>query len=85
MTKLEHEKEVKDNYEFFKKEEPKFKRLYSGKYALLRKKKIIAFYDTVGDADTTGTTFFKDQLFSIQKVAGNPLQYRIHSVPMSAF
>ncbi len=79
MTKLEHEKEVKDNYEFFKKEEPKFKRLYSGKYALLRKKKIIAFYDTVGDADTTGTTFFKDQLFSIQKVNERPLNLGIRS------
>ncbi len=79
MTKLEHEKEVKDNYEFFKKEEPKLKKYYSGKYALLRKKKIIAFYDTVGDADTTGTTFFKDQLFSIQKVNERPLNLGIRS------
>ena len=79
MTKLEHEKEVKDNYEYFKKEEPKFKRLYSGKYALLRKKKIIAFYDTVGDASVTGRTFFEDQLFSIQKVNERPLNLGIRS------
>ena len=79
MTTPEHEKEVKDNYEYFKKEEPKFKRHYSGKYALLRKKKIIAFYDTVGDASVTGRTFFEDQLFSIQKVNERPLNLGIRS------
>ncbi len=79
MTTPERQKEVNDNYEFFKKEEPKLKKHYSGKYALLRKKKIIAFYDTVGDADTTGTTFFKDQLFSIQKVNQKPLNLGIFS------
>ncbi len=46
----------------------------AGQYALLKSKKVIEFYDAVGDAYRAGIEKFPDKLFSIQKVTDEPVE-----------
>ncbi len=79
MENVARQQEVDANLEFFLKKEPTLKNKHSGKYALLRNKEIIEFYDTIIDAHATGTRFFEDGLFSIQKVDDKPMNLGIFS------
>ena len=62
------QKEIDANLEYFQKELPNIDSANQGKFALLRHKKIIGFYDTVMDAVTAGNTAYSDQIFSVQQV-----------------
>jgi hypothetical protein len=79
------QQEVDRNLEFFKKELPELLETYRGKYALIRHREIIGFYDTVTDAQTTGARFFEDGLFSVQQVSDTPINlgFYSHAVPLA--
>ena len=69
MTEREHQ--VQENYTAFKEQLPTL--LLSqraGKFALMRDREIIEFFDTAGDAMKFGKLKFTDGLFSIQEVTG---------------
>jgi len=63
------QEEVDRNFEFFKKELPALLQQHWGKYALIHDQRIVQFYDTIVDANTSGNQLFADGLFSIQKVS----------------
>jgi hypothetical protein len=68
MSVRTKQQEVDRNFAFFKAELPTILPQHMGKYALIRDKKIHGYFDTVVDAQTTGSKLFEDNLFSIQKV-----------------
>jgi hypothetical protein len=59
---------VDSNFAFFQAELPKLLTQHRGKFALIRDRKITGFYDTIMDAQTSGTQLYSDGLFSIQQV-----------------
>ena len=61
-------KEVYENFEVFQKMLPKLMKTCAGKHALMRKQKIVEFFDTFIDAHKAGKLIFKDLPFSIQQV-----------------
>ena len=69
--KDQQQAESDNNYDFFLNEIKKDNQILkdnAGKYALLRKKQIIGFFSTWGDAYQSGTIAFRDKVFSIQEV-----------------
>ena len=76
-------KEIELNFEEFLKELPNLLKTHRGKFALMRDKKIIEFFDTAPDAFQTGQTLYPDGLFSVQEVVNSPvdLGFFSHAVP----
>lgn len=64
----ELQKEIDRNYDYFITILPDLMKSYRNKYALIKEKKVVAIYDTMLDARTTGDKFIKDGIFSIQKI-----------------
>ena len=62
------EQAVSENFEAFEKQLPKLLQTHAGKYALLRDKKVVEFFDSVGDAVKYGRDNFPDSLYSVQLV-----------------
>ncbi len=60
--------EVDANFEAFQKMLPDLIGKYDNRWALMRNRECVAFYDTVRDAVTAGDSQFKDGLFSVQEV-----------------
>ena len=77
--------EIDKNLQFFLKEMPKLAG-QQGKFALLKDRKIVGFYDTPADAVEAGDTLFQDKIFSIQQVitAATDLGYYSHAVPVGS-
>lgn len=73
------QEEVDRNFAFFQAELPKVLGQHRGKYALIRDSKIIGYYDTAVDAQTSGHQLYQDGLFSIQKVTDEPLDLGFYS------
>jgi len=48
----------------------------------MRHQEIIGFYDTVIDAQMTGTKFFKDGIFSVQQVSDMAIELGFYSHAM---
>jgi hypothetical protein len=67
------ENEVKRNYEAFRQRLPSILAAHQGKIALMHSGEIVAFFDTIGDANTAGQKLFKDQPFSLQEVTDQPI------------
>jgi len=86
MASRSKQEEVDLNYEFFKTQLATISKQYWGKYALLRDRVIIAFFDTIQDAQTSGRTMYQDGLFSVQKVTDqvDDLGYFSHAVYLGA-
>jgi hypothetical protein len=82
----DRQKEIDQNLDYFLKELPQILADHSGKYALLRHQKIIAYYDTVSDAVSAGNQSYSDKLFSVQQVtqSGTDLGYFSHAMPLGA-
>ena len=68
----DNQTEVDRNYEEFQRLLPSLKDK-EGKFALMKDGHIINFYDTFADAYSTGAAIYKDGLFSVQKVAFQPV------------
>ena len=73
------QQEVEKNFDFFMSVMPEYTESHGGRYALLRHKKIIDFYDTIRDAYTTGERNYNDGLFSIQQVNPRPVDLGAYS------
>ena len=74
------EKEVDANFDYFQKQLPELMQTHSKQFALLHKKKIVEFFDTIRDAAKTGMIQFGKGNFSVQQVADNrvDLGYQTH-------
>jgi len=79
-------KEIDENLDFFLKELPNILPAQKGKFALIRHKKIEAYFDTVADAVQTASKQHPDGLFSIQEVGevSTDLGFYTHAVHLGA-
>lgn len=78
----DRQREIDRNFEVLERKLPDLLRDHRNRYALMRKGEIVGIYDTIVDAKTTGDKFFDDGLFSVQKIANEPvdLGYYSHAV-----
>lgn len=60
--------EIDANFEAFEEMLPSIKDRHSGKFALMRDKEIVNFFDSAGDALTYAEEIYEDGLYSIQEV-----------------
>ena len=63
------QKEVDENYSFFKRHKNKIASEHADKFVLIRNQEFIDFYSTKEDGMTAGRSQYKDGLFSVQKVS----------------
>ena len=64
----EHQKQVDDNYVAFHKRLPDLLLDCRGKFALMRNREIVEYFDTAHDAYKAGLLLYKDGMFSQQEV-----------------
>lgn len=79
MKKVDLEREIEANLEYFQQELPKIEPENHGKYALIRHQKILGYYDTVTDAVTAGNSSYSDKIFSVQQVTEVPTDLGFYS------
>jgi hypothetical protein len=79
------QQEVDANLAAFLEELPNIPALYRGKFALLRDRKIVGYYDTVSDALDIAKKLYPDDRFSVQIVTdvGVNLGYYSYAVPLA--
>lgn len=65
----DNQKEVDQNFKAFQRELPKLKAL-RGKYFLMRRGRIVNFYDTFQDAYSTAVAVYDDKMFSVILLRG---------------
>ena len=84
-TTEEIQKAVDENYKAFTEILPELDRRYSGKYVLLRDKKVVEVFETIVDARIFAKAQYPDELFSIQPVPDRvaDLGYFSHAMPVS--
>ena len=76
--------EIEKNYQAFQSLLPTLLTQHPGKFALMRDRKVVEFFDTPRDAYVTGQRLFSnDHLFSVQEVTESAvdLGYYSHAVP----
>lgn len=73
MDRAEQRLEVDRNYDAFVRLLAKILPKHRGQYALMRERKIVAYFDAPGDANIEGTNRFPDGVFSIQEVTDEPI------------
>ena len=73
-----HQSEVERNFAAFKSLLPTLTGEY-GKYALLHAGELKAVYDTFEDALKTAEAFYKDGMYSIQRVTDKPVDLGFRS------
>ncbi len=66
--KLDNQKQVDDNFRAFQKRLPDLLLDCRGKFALMRDREIVEFFDTAHDAYKAGLLLYEDGLFSQQEV-----------------
>ena len=69
------EREVDANYRAFKAVEDGLSHELDGKYALLREREIIGFYDDAVAACEAGLRLYRDRHFSMQEVRGKLVEF----------
>ena len=69
------EREVDANYRAFKAVEDGLSHELDGKYALLREREIIGFYDDAVAACEARLRLYRDRHFSMQEVRGKPMEF----------
>jgi hypothetical protein len=74
--------EIDANLSFFQKKLPELLEKHRDKYALLKDEEVVAFYDTVVDAQTTGEKLYQDGIFSVQKVTDTSINLGFYSYAM---
>ena len=78
----QQKEQVEQNYRAFEKKLPGLLPAHKGKFALMRDREIIEFFDTAGDAFVAGLKLYEDRLFSVQEVVEIPIDlgYYSHAV-----
>ena len=81
-TDKEIEAEINKNYKVFEGQLPDLMNSQPGKFALMRNKKIMQFFDSAGDAMIYAEAQYSDGLYSIQKITvrTTDLGYFSHAV-----
>jgi hypothetical protein len=76
--------EIADNLDIFLRELPNLLPTHRDKFALLRHKKIVGYYETVTDAVTAANHEYPDQIYSVQQVTDTAADagYYSHAVPL---
>ena len=62
------QKEVDDNYEFFKKRLPQLIKEHDGQFVLIRHKEIVGYFNSNIDALLKGKNKYSDEIYSIQEI-----------------
>ncbi|MBM3557259.1 MAG: hypothetical protein FJX47_17095 [Alphaproteobacteria bacterium] len=68
VERVEVQKEIDDNLEFFKTKLSDLMKTDRDRYALLHRQKIGGIFDTIRDAQTAGNALYGEGKFSIQKI-----------------
>ena len=81
ITLEEKTAEVSRNFQAFKEKRATIEPTFFGKFALLRNKEIIDYFDSASDAIKFAEIKYKDGLYSIQKVTNKvvDLEYFSHA------
>jgi hypothetical protein len=79
------QQEIESNLQFFLTALPTIPTTHKGKFALLRHREIVGYYDTVADALGAATKLYPDNMFSVQQVtdAAVNLGFYSHAVPLA--
>jgi hypothetical protein len=67
------ELEIRQNYSFFKGVVASLMDQHAGQYALIRRREIVGYYASAGEAVTDGARQFGDSPFSVQRVINRPI------------
>lgn len=73
------QKEVGDNYQYFKKMLPEWRKQRSSGYALIHHQQLVGFFDTENDAIQVGVKDHDWGNFSVQSVRDNPVDFGYQS------
>lgn len=65
--------EITDNFVFFESVLDDLLDSHAGEYVIIRQKEIVSFCDSIVDAQSEASAKFPDGLFSVQKVANDPV------------
>lgn len=71
--------EVDQNYDFFQRNLSNFLNEQQGRFALLRHREVLGFYDEPGEAAAVASKKFSDDLFSIQEVTSLPIDLGLYT------
>jgi hypothetical protein len=72
-------REVDSNFDYFQRHLADYLSEHLGEYALLRKKAVVAFFRSPGEADREGRRRYRDGIYSIQQVADDPVDLGLYS------
>ena len=67
--------EVDANFAAFKKREPKLLARHTGKFALMKNREVVEFFDSGRDAWNAGQLLYKNDVFSVQEVGARPADF----------
>jgi hypothetical protein len=81
---IDRRQEIAENFEVFQRELAKLLPLHRDKFALLRHKKIIGYYETVADAVSAANSLYPDHIYSVQQVTDTATDagFYSHAVPV---
>lgn len=79
MNLQEISREVDANYDFFQRQLADHIESHRGEFALIRRRKIIGFFDDAQSAEERGVACYPDQIFSIQEVTDEPIDLGFYS------
>lgn len=71
--------EVDANYEAFRAKLPELLQSHPGKFAVLRDREVIEFFDTARDAAVFGQRTYPDGVFSVQEIIDRPADFGWYS------
>ncbi|WP_375391131.1 hypothetical protein [uncultured Sphingomonas sp.] len=73
MTSMAQRQQIDQNYDAFQRQLSSILSVHRDRYALMRDRAIIGYYDAAGEAYRAGLASYSDGLFSIQEVTDEPI------------
>jgi hypothetical protein len=70
---------LRENYDAFKEALPRLLIGHEGKYALMRDRQVVDYFDTPGEALRSGRARYGDELFSVQEVTNRAADFGWYS------
>lgn len=74
--------EVRANYEAFRSKLPELLEGHAGKFAVIRHREIVDFFDTMADAARFATKMYPDRLYSVQEVTERQIELGFYSIAL---
>lgn len=72
--------EIDQNFDFFQRSLAALLSEHRGEFALIRNRKIVAFFTSPGEAYRAGLSQFEDEVFSVQEVEDRPVEMGLISL-----